>query len=228
MSIVNSKEMVYMSVLDQIKGNGIVAVIRGAKAENVMDIVKALQKGGVTTLEITVETPKVLSLIEMVAVEFGDGVIVGAGTVLDPETARAAIMAGAKFIFSPTVNVETIKMTKRYGVVNIPGALTPTEILTAYEQGADLIKVFPANVFGPGYLKDIHGPLPQIPLMPTGGVDLSNVREYIQAGAIAVGLGSSLVKFQKELTDSYLLELTQKAVQFVEQVANARRNASLS
>ena len=135
-----------MNLSDQIKENGIVAVIRGATPENILSIANALKNGGVKTLEITVETPKVLTLIEQVSEELEGDVIVGAGTVLDSETARAAIMAGAKFIFSPTVEVETIKMAKRYGVVSIPGALTPTEILTAYENGADLIKVFPANV----------------------------------------------------------------------------------
>lgn len=212
-----------MTLLDQIKENGIVAVIRGAKAENIISVARALHDGGIRTLEITVETPKVLSLIEQVSYELGEDSIVGAGTVLDPETARAAIMAGAKFIFSPTVNTETIKMAKRYGIVSIPGALTPTEILTAYEHGADLIKVFPANVFGPKYLKDIQGPLPQIPLMPTGGVDLSNVGDYIRAGAVAVGLGNSLVNFKKEINNDYLQNITHVAKQFVEEVRKARQ-----
>lgn len=163
-----------------------------------------------------------LSLIEQVAAELGNDVIVGAGTVLDPETARAAIMAGAQFIFSPTVNTETIRMTKRYGVVSIPGALTPTEILMAYEHGADLIKVFPANVYGPTYLKDIHGPLPHIPLMPTGGIDVHNAAEYIKCGAVALGVGSSLVNTKKEINEAYLSELTDKASQFVQEVKKAR------
>jgi 2-dehydro-3-deoxyphosphogluconate aldolase/(4S)-4-hydroxy-2-oxoglutarate aldolase len=211
-----------MNLLDQIKENGIVAVIRGAAPESILPIARALKKGGVRTLEITVETPKVLTLIENVSEEMGDEVIVGAGTVLDPETARAAIMAGARFIFSPTVNPETIKMAKRYGVVSIPGALTPTEILTAYENGADLIKVFPANVFGPRYIKDIHGPMPHIPLMPTGGLDTDNVGEYIKAGAVAAGIGSSLVNTKKTIDAAYLEELEKKAAQFVSAVQEAR------
>lgn len=211
-----------MNLLDQIKENGIVAVIRGATTENIADIARALKNGGVKTLEITVETPKVLSMIEQVSDEFGDEVIVGVGTVLDPETARAAIMAGAKFIFSPTVNRETIKMAKRYGVISIPGALTPTEILTAYENGADLIKVFPANVFGPRYIKDIHGPLPHIPLMPTGGLDVDNVGDYIKAGAVAAGVGSSLVDTKKTMSRDYLIGLENKAAQFVQAVKEAR------
>lgn len=202
--------------------NGIVAVIRGAKPEDIVPIAKALRDGGVKTLEITVETPKVMKLIEQVSYELGEEVIVGAGTVLDSETARIAILSGAKFIFSPTVNIDTIKVAKRYGIVSIPGALTPTEILTAYENGADLIKVFPANVFGPKYLKDIHGPLPQIPLMPTGGVDLNNVGEYVRNGAVAVGIGSSLVNTKNEINEEYLANLTKLASNFVHEINKAR------
>ncbi|RSK55173.1 bifunctional 4-hydroxy-2-oxoglutarate aldolase/2-dehydro-3-deoxy-phosphogluconate aldolase [Bacillus canaveralius] len=211
-----------MRLIDQIQENGIVAVIRGTSPDNIVAIAKSLHKGGVKTLEITVETPKVLSLIEQVAEELGDEVIVGAGTVLDPETARAAIMAGARFIFSPTVNKETIKVAKRYGVVSIPGALTPTEILTAYENGADIIKVFPANVFGPSYIKDIHGPMPQIPLMPTGGLDVDNVGAYIKNGAVAAGIGSSLVNMKQQVNEEFLINLENKARQFVDAVKEAR------
>ncbi|OLO42475.1 2-dehydro-3-deoxyphosphogluconate aldolase [Alkalihalophilus pseudofirmus] len=210
-----------MSYLEMIKENGVVAIIRGADPKNILQIANALQEGGVKTLEITVETPKVMSLIEAVRNDFPE-LIVGAGTVLDPETARAAILSGSQFIFSPTVNEETIRLTKRYGVISIPGALTPTEILTAYENGADMIKVFPANIFGPGYLRDVHGPLPHIPLMPTGGVDLHNVADYIQKGAVAVGLGSALVNTKKEINDEYLQELTKKSAAFVEEVKVAR------
>lgn len=212
-----------MSLLEQIKENGVVAIIRGAKPENILPIAEALYQGGVKTLEITVETPKVLTLIEQVSEKYGSDLIVGAGTVLDPETARAAIMSGAKFIFSPTVNTDTIKMAKRYGVISIPGALTPTEILKAYESGADVIKVFPANVFGPGYLKDVHGPLPHIPLMPTGGINLDNVTDYIKAGGVAAGLGSALVNTKLDMNDESNLEaLKNKAAQFVAKVKEAR------
>ncbi|KHF38946.1 bifunctional 4-hydroxy-2-oxoglutarate aldolase/2-dehydro-3-deoxy-phosphogluconate aldolase [Halalkalibacter okhensis] len=213
-----------MDLLGRIKDSGVVAVIRGSQPENIVEISKALSRGGVKALEITVETPKVLSLIEQVSDELGDDVIVGAGTVLDPETARAAIMAGSKFIFSPTVNPETIKLTKRYGVVSIAGALTPTEILTAYENGADVIKVFPANVFGPKYLKDLKGPLPQIPLMPTGGIEISNIGEYIKAGAVAAGAGSSLINTRIPLTEAYLKEIEETASNFVKEVEKARSN----
>ncbi|MBM7573586.1 bifunctional 4-hydroxy-2-oxoglutarate aldolase/2-dehydro-3-deoxy-phosphogluconate aldolase [Aquibacillus albus] len=211
------------NLLQQIEENGIVAVIRGAKPENILPIARALKSGGVKTLEITVETPKVTSLIEQVVEEMGDEVIVGAGTVLDSETARATIMAGAKFVFSPTVKPETIQMAKRYGVISIPGALTPTEILTAYENGADLIKVFPANVFGPSYLKDIHGPMPQIPLMPTGGLTVDNVGDYIKTGAVAAGIGSSLVNTKKTMDEAYFKELEEKAKAFTDAVKEARK-----
>jgi 2-dehydro-3-deoxyphosphogluconate aldolase / (4S)-4-hydroxy-2-oxoglutarate aldolase len=212
-----------MTLLDQIKETGIVAVIRGASKENIIPIANALKSGGVTALEITLETPGVLSTIEKLSAELGDEVIVGAGTVLDPESARAAIMAGAKFVFSPTTNIETIKMTKRYGVLSIPGALTPTEILTAYENGADLIKVFPANVFGAKYLKDVHGPLPQIPLMPTGGVNLENLGDFVRAGAVAAGIGSNLVNTKREINEQYLVELEQTARAYSQAFKEAKR-----
>ncbi|RXJ02067.1 bifunctional 4-hydroxy-2-oxoglutarate aldolase/2-dehydro-3-deoxy-phosphogluconate aldolase [Anaerobacillus alkaliphilus] len=213
-----------MNLIKQIKDSGIVAVIRGANKDNIIPIAKALSKGGVTALELTVETPKILSLVEMVADELKDEAIVGVGTVLDPETARAAIMAGARFVFSPVVNVETIKMTKRYGVLSVPGALTPTEILTAYEHGADIIKVFPANIMGPGYFKDVRGPLPHIPMMPTGGIDLTNVGSYIKAGAVAAGVGSTLVNTKETIDEEYCAKLTERAQQFVNEVRLARGN----
>lgn len=204
-----------MNKLEELKNGKLVAVIRGASQEQIIPIAQALKDGGIRALEITVETPKVCQLIEKVKDEFGDEVIAGAGTVLDPETARAAILSGAEFIFSPTVNADTIKVTKRYGVISIPGALTPTEILTAYEQGADMIKVFPADAFGPSYLKHIKGPLPHIPLMPTGGVGLENLANYLQAGAVAVGLGGSLVSPAQLSSDRDYQELTERAMRFV-------------
>lgn len=211
-----------MGHIEIIKQTGVAAVIRGATVDNIALIGEALSKGGVKVLEITVETPGACAAIEKASLELND-VLVGAGTVLDPETARTAIMSGAKFIFSPTINSKTIEMAKRYGVVSIPGALTPTEILSAYENGADLVKVFPANVFGPSYIKDIHGPLPQIPLITTGGISVANVGEYIKAGASGVGVGSSLVNTKKELTEQYLSEITETASAFIKAVQDARK-----
>ncbi|MDN3017958.1 bifunctional 4-hydroxy-2-oxoglutarate aldolase/2-dehydro-3-deoxy-phosphogluconate aldolase [Paenibacillus sp. BSR1-1] len=209
--------------IEELKNRAVVAVIRGATLESIIPMANALKEGGVTALEITMETPKALAIIEKAADVFGDELLVGAGTVLDPETARAAIMAGSKFVFSPTVNVETIRMTKRYGVISVPGAFTPTEILNAYEHGADVIKVFPAGTVGPGYFKNVAGPLPHIPLMPTGGINLQNARDYIRAGAVAVGVGTSLVDPAAALTEDYLFEVTQNARKLMEEVQIARR-----
>ncbi|WP_208590536.1 bifunctional 4-hydroxy-2-oxoglutarate aldolase/2-dehydro-3-deoxy-phosphogluconate aldolase [Gracilibacillus suaedae] len=207
-----------MGVLQSIYQYKLVAIIRGVPSEHILDVANALHQGGIRILEITVDTTNVLDAIEQVRKEFDQELIVGAGTVLDAETARAAIMAGSQFIFSPTVDIDTIKLTKRYGIVSIPGAMTPTEILTAYENGADLIKIFPATALGPTYIKDIKGPLPHIPLMPTGGVNLDNISAYFQAGAVAAGLGSSLVKKQQTYSKEDLKALTHRAEQFMAKV----------
>lgn len=203
-----------MNTLFSILENKIIAIIRGAKPTDALEIAKALCKGGIKVLEVAMNSPKALSTIEKISEELGEEVLIGAGTVLDAETARDAISAGAKFILSPTVDIETIKMTKRYGKVSIPGAFTPTEILSAYENGGDIIKVFPATL-GPSYIKNIRGPLPHIPLLPTGGIDLSNIREFIKAGAVGCGIGSALVSKNCEINEEYLNELTQKAREFV-------------
>lgn len=205
-----------MKVVDFIKEYPIVAVIRDASTQNIVPIANALFEGGVKVLEITAETPKVMKMIEKVADALGDKILIGAGTVLDSETARAAIMAGSQFIVSPSLNVETIKMTKRYGVLSVPGALTPTEILTAYEHGADMIKVFPVNAFGPGYIKNIHGPFPHIPLMVTGGINTANVYDYINNGALAVGVGSNLVNPKNLKIEADYLTLTEKALEYTQ------------
>lgn len=207
-----------MTTLAQILETKIVAIIRGAKPNDVLAIADALRKGGVKALEITINSPKALSVIEEVADKMGEQVLVGAGTVLDAETARAAISAGAKFIISPTVDAETIKTTKRYGIVSIPGAFTPTEILTAYQSGGDIIKVFPASA-GAQYIKDLRGPLSHIPIMPTGGVSLENIKEYQKAGAVAFGIGSALVNTKNEINEEYLQELTGKAIKYMQAVA---------
>lgn len=206
-----------MTTLNRILENKIIAIIRGADPNDVMKITEALLNGGVTTIEVTMNSPKALSVIEKITEEFGDRVLVGAGTVLDAETARHAILAGAKFILSPTVNSDTITLTKRYGAVSIPGAFTPTEILSAYENGGDIIKVFP-GILGPSYIKDILGPLPQIPLLPTGGVDLENIHAFFTAGAVGCGIGSALVNSKQQVDEEYIEQLTSKARQFVSKV----------
>lgn len=203
-----------MSRLEELKKSKIVAVIRGARPDQILPIAYALKSGGISAFEITVETPKVCALIEKVKEEFGNEAIVGAGTVLDAETARSVILSGAEFIFSPTVNAETIKMAKRYGVLSIPGAFTPTEILTAYENGGDIIKVFPADVLGVSYFKSLKGPLPHIPLMPTGGINAENIHDYFRAGAVAAGVGGSLVNPKKLKSEKEYSDLTEKAKQY--------------
>lgn len=207
-----------MNILSQILDHKIIAIIRGANPQDILKIAKALYAGGIRMLEITMNSPKPLAAIEEVADNLGDKILIGAGTVLDPETARSAILCGAKFIISPTINVDTIKMTKRYGAVCIPGAYTATEILHAYSNGGDIIKVFPAT--SPAYLKAISGPLPQVPLLPTGGVNLESIKEFQKAGAVGFGLGSALVDTKQEITDQYLIRLTEKAKQFSEAVFN--------
>ncbi|SFC66210.1 2-dehydro-3-deoxyphosphogluconate aldolase / (4S)-4-hydroxy-2-oxoglutarate aldolase [Bacillus sp. OV322] len=203
---------------EQIRKRAVVAVIRGAKPETILPIASALEAGGVTALEITMETPKALKIIEKLCEEFGNKLLIGAGTVLDAYTAREAIMAGSQFVFSPSLKKETIEMAKRYGVISVPGAFTPTEILSAYEYGADLVKVFPANVGGPEYLKSLAGPLPHIPLMPTGGINLKNASEFIKAGAAAIGAGSTLVDPKNEMTDKYLEQICLNAKRFMQAV----------
>ena len=180
--------------LERIAESGVVAVLRGVEADTVIDIAEALREGGVTAIEITADTPGVLEMISEVSASFsGSETIIGAGTVLDPETARSALLSGAEFVVTPTLDEEVIEVCNRYGSVVAPGVMTPTEALRGYEEGADLVKVFPASTLGPGHLKSMKGPLGQIPMMPTGGVDLDNVADFIEAGAVGVGVGSSLV-----------------------------------
>ncbi|GGI00434.1 bifunctional 4-hydroxy-2-oxoglutarate aldolase/2-dehydro-3-deoxy-phosphogluconate aldolase [Mammaliicoccus vitulinus] len=207
-----------MDTLNIIKETKLIAILRNAKPDDVLPIVRTLYKAGVRAIEVTMNSPKALESIDLIANEMKGKVVVGAGTVLDAESARLAILSGATFILSPTVNKETIRMTKKYGVVSIPGALTPTEILEAYEYGGDIIKVFPTTTMGPSYIKDLQGPLPHIPLLPTGGVDLNNVADFIKAGAVGVGLGSALVNTKVETSDAYYDELEKTAQAFYNKV----------
>lgn len=179
--------------LSRVLDSGIVAVVRAAEPTHLLNVIKALAEGGVNVAEVTFTVPNALDVIRAAKQDVGDRVLLGAGTVLDPETARAAILAGAEFIVSPTVNVEVIRVCRRYDKLVFPGAFTPTEILTAWEAGADVVKVFPAEVLGPAFFKAMRGPLPQVRLMPTGGVDLNTAGEYLRAGACCLGVGSQLV-----------------------------------
>jgi 2-dehydro-3-deoxyphosphogluconate aldolase/(4S)-4-hydroxy-2-oxoglutarate aldolase len=202
-----------MKAYERILKEKIVAIIRGAQPKDVLPIALALKSGGVQVLEVTINSPDAIKMIGMLSAEVGNEMLVGAGTVLDGATAKEAIDAGAQFIISPIVDVETIKVTREYGAVSIPGAYTATEIHTAFKSGGQIIKVFPASA-GPGYIKDIRGPLPHIPLMPTGGVDLENISAFQQAGAVAFGIATALVDTSKEMNASQLKEITAKAKRY--------------
>lgn len=210
-----------MTNMQKLRENNLIAIMRGVNPDDAISIFQSLNEGGIKVFEITLDSPKAFELIEKLSHEAKDDVRIGAGTVLDPESARRAISYGAQFIISPTLNLRTIEMAKRHGVLSIPGCLTPTEILSAYEHGADLVKVFPAGSMGANYFKDIAGPLPYIPLIATGGINTNNIQSYIQAGAAAVGIGSSLVPKQCTGADE-LHELTQKASKLVQLVSDCK------
>jgi 2-dehydro-3-deoxyphosphogluconate aldolase/(4S)-4-hydroxy-2-oxoglutarate aldolase len=182
------------ATLNRILAGGIVAVVRAESGEQLVKVVGALAEGGVTAAEITFTVPDAIDVIRRVRRELGEAIVLGAGTVLDPETARAALLAGAEYIVAPTVNLDVIRLCRRYDAVVMPGALTPTEILTAWESGADIVKIFPADLGGPPYLKAIRGPLPQVRVMPTGGVDLNTAEAFLKAGACCLGVGGQLVE----------------------------------
>jgi 2-dehydro-3-deoxyphosphogluconate aldolase / (4S)-4-hydroxy-2-oxoglutarate aldolase len=185
-----SKETQLRQVLDC----GIVAVVRSQDSQQLVDVVRALADGGVTVAEITMTVPGALDVVRQVRQALGDQVLLGAGTILDPETARAALLAGAEYIVAPTVNHEVIRLCQRYDKLVMPGAFTPTEILAAWEAGADIVKVFPADVVGPAFFKALRGPLPHVRLMPTGGVDLNTAAAFLKAGACCLGVGGQLVE----------------------------------
>jgi 2-dehydro-3-deoxyphosphogluconate aldolase/(4S)-4-hydroxy-2-oxoglutarate aldolase len=182
------------ATLKRILDGGIVAVVRAESGELLAKVVRALAEGGVTAAEITFTVPDAIEVIRRVRQELGDSVVLGAGTVLDPETARAALLAGAEYIVAPSLNVEVIRLCRRYDKVVMPGALTPTEVVSAWESGADVVKIFPADLGGPAYLKALRGPLPQVRMMPTGGVDLTTAESFLKAGACCLGVGGALVE----------------------------------
>lgn len=180
------------TIFEGILARGMVGIVRAPSAQAAVQIAEACIAGGITALEVAFTTPDTLGVLRTLRERHGADVLLGAGTVLDTETARAAILAGAQFIISPGVNVETIALCQRYQVLAMPGAMTPTEIVTALQAGADIVKVFPAEMFGPAYIKALRAPLPQAPLMPTGGVTVENLQEWFASGAVAVGIGGSL------------------------------------
>ncbi len=207
-------------VISKMTEAGLVAVVRASNAEEAIKISDACLDGGCPSIELTFTVPGAHKVIEALAAKYNKGeMLLGAGTVLDSETARTAILAGANYIVSPGFNLETAKLCNRYRVPYMPGCMTITEVLTAMEAGADIIKIFPADLFGPTIIKDIKGPLPHAKLMPTGGVDVDNVDQWIKAGAVAVGAGSSLTKGAK--TGDYAA-ITETAKQFIAKINQAR------
>jgi 2-dehydro-3-deoxyphosphogluconate aldolase/(4S)-4-hydroxy-2-oxoglutarate aldolase len=181
------------AMVDRIEQAGVVAVIRLKDPAGLRSVVDALSEGGIRALEVTMTVPGAIELIRQLAATLPPDCILGAGTVLDAETARRVIDAGAQFVVSPVFRLETILACHEHGAASMPGCFTPTEILNAWDGGADVVKVFPATALGPGFFKDVRGPLPQVKLMPTGGVTLDNAGEWIRAGAVAVGVGTALL-----------------------------------
>jgi 2-dehydro-3-deoxyphosphogluconate aldolase / (4S)-4-hydroxy-2-oxoglutarate aldolase len=207
--------------LKRILEGGIVAVVRFETSAPLVQVVKALADGGVTAAEVTFTVPDAVDVIRQVRREVGDAVVLGAGTVLDSETARAAILAGAEYIVAPIVNLEVIRLCRRYDKAVMPGAFTPTEVVSAWEAGADVVKIFPADVGGPAYLKALRGPLPQVRMMPTGGVDLSTAESFLKAGACCLGVGSALVD-PKAIAIGDFARIRELASQYVAIVRRAR------
>src|SRR5688572_1227986 len=201
---------------------GILAVMRAPSKEILSDISRALLEGGASVIEVTMTTPKAIAAIESLADQFGDRAIVGVGTVIDPAAASDAIRAGAQFVVSPGFDPRVVETTKRYGKISIPGALTPTEILTAWSAGADVVKVFPSTAFGPAYFRDVLAPLPQLRLTPTGGVDLKNAADWIKAGAVFLGVGSALVT-KEAMAKGDWASITSSARAFMDAVKSARK-----
>jgi 2-dehydro-3-deoxyphosphogluconate aldolase/(4S)-4-hydroxy-2-oxoglutarate aldolase len=209
-------------VLGRIRDLGLVPVVRAQSAEEASQAIDAIRAGGIDVLEVTMTVPDAVPLIAQVAKRFGKDAVIGAGTVLDAETARACILAGAQFVVTPTLKAETIACCRRYGVPVLPGALTPTEVLTAWEAGADMVKVFPCSaVGGASYIKALKAPLPQVELVPTGGVNLDTAADFIRAGASALGLGADLVDL-KALREGRANAVTERARQLVAIVQAAR------
>ncbi|GAB4575667.1 MAG: bifunctional 4-hydroxy-2-oxoglutarate aldolase/2-dehydro-3-deoxy-phosphogluconate aldolase [Anaerolineae bacterium] len=207
--------------LQLILDTGVIAIMRAQSSDQLIAAAQAIRAGGVQVIEVTMTTPGALDVIAQAKATFSDEVLFGAGSVLDAETARAAILAGADFVVAPTLNLDVIALCNRYSVPVAPGVYTPTEALTAWEAGADLVKLFPASFGGPDLIKAILAPLPQLAIVPVGGVELDNAAEFIRKGAAALGVGSSLVN-QKLLDSGDMTELTRRAAAFIEQVKIGR------
>ena len=217
--------MTKLEQMQQIEACGIVAIIRASSADELIEAAAAIHAGGVDVIEVTMTTPNALQVINDVSSTYGDKVLVGAGSVLDAETARAVMLSGADFVVSPVTKPDVIEICNRYGKVVIPGAFTPTEILMAWETGADYVKVFPSSGVGADYIKDVKAPLPQIPLVPTGGINAENAADFITAGATALGVGSALVNNQLIAAGEFAT-LTERAERLVKEVQCARSGSN--
>jgi 2-dehydro-3-deoxyphosphogluconate aldolase/(4S)-4-hydroxy-2-oxoglutarate aldolase len=212
------------AVLHALEETGVVAVIRVDDPTDLLEVSRALAEGGVQMVEITLTVPRALEIISAASRELGDAVFIGAGTVLDAATARMAILAGASFVVGPCFDRETVDLCKLYDIAVMPGCITPTEIVTAWKAGADVVKIFPGRVGTPGYFQDLKGPLPHIRMMPTGNVDLKTAPEYIKAGAVAVGVGKALVDVAAVKSRQFGV-ITENARTFRKLVADARGGA---
>lgn len=214
--------MTKQQILSNLITGGIVPVVRTATAEAAIRSIEALYEGGIKTAEITMTVPGAIKALEQIASKFGDKITLGAGTVLDPETCRICMLSGAEFFVTPALNLKTIEMAKRYSKVILPGALTPTEVSTAWDAGADIVKVFPCgNVGGPKYIKALKGPFPQIEMAPTGGVNLDTTADFLRAGACSVAVGGELIDAQTIKDGNYEV-FTERAKQYIALIEKTR------
>lgn len=213
--------MTKVEILNTIRETGVIAIMRAQSSDQLIAAADAIKKGGVSVIEVTMTTPGALDVIATAKKRYGSDIAFGAGSVLDPETGRAAILAGADFVVSPILNLGLVELCHRYGVATMPGCYSPTEVITGWEAGADLIKLFPASFGGPDLVKAILAPLPQVQIVPVGGVNLDTAVDFIRNGAAALGVGSSLVS-QKLLDAGDLDELTRRAAAYIEQVRKGR------
>ncbi len=212
--------------LKRIEESGIVAVVRAESSEQALKIAEAVKAGGIQAIEITMTVPGAIDVIKELVRTYSNGeILIGAGSVLDAETARFCLLAGAEYIVSPAFDIETIKLCNRYQKIVMPGAMSVTEVLRAMEAGADVVKIFPATLFGPNIIKAIKGPLPQAILLPTGGVDLNNVDEWITAGSFAVGVGSALTGGAKKRDYD---EVSRTAKEFIKKISSTRNKFDLT
>lgn len=209
------------TIISKIYEAGVVAIMRADSSDLLIAAADAVLEGGVNAIEVTMTTPGAIDVVKQASEKYGDEVVFGVGSVLDAETSRAAILAGAQFVVAPTLDFGTIEICLRYSIPVMPGAFTPTEVLKAWQAGADMVKVFPASFFGPAYMKAVKAPLPQVKLVPVGGVNLDNAAEFIRKGAEVLGVGSALINNQL-LSEGKLDEISERARRFREEVEKGR------